>query len=74
MERSQRHEFLKRKASRGGAPSRAPFARPVRKQLVAKREGADDRRAITDLAASYGQRWVETEWLADVIKRHGLRA
>jgi len=46
----------------------------VRKQLVAKREGADDRRAITDLAASYGQRWVETEWLADVIKRHGLRA
>lgn len=33
-----------------------------------------DTRPITDLAASYGQRWVETEWLADVIRRHGLRA
>jgi len=32
-----------------------------------------DRQAITDLAASYGQRWVETDWLADVIRRHGLR-
>jgi quercetin dioxygenase-like cupin family protein len=33
-----------------------------------------DRRALVELAASYGQRWVETEWLPDVIRRYGLRA
>ena len=29
---------------------------------------------VAQLAARYGQRWVETDWLADVIRRHGLRA
>jgi quercetin dioxygenase-like cupin family protein len=33
-----------------------------------------DRKALTELAATYGQRWVDTDWLADVITRHGLRA
>jgi hypothetical protein len=33
-----------------------------------------DPRALAELAAGYGQRWVETDWLADVIRRHGLRA
>jgi quercetin dioxygenase-like cupin family protein len=33
-----------------------------------------DRRVLSELAASYGQRWVETEWLAEVVKRYGLRA
>ena len=35
---------------------------------------AGDRRALVELAARYGQRWVETEWLADVIRKYGLRA
>ena len=33
-----------------------------------------NRPAVTELAARYGQRFVETEWLADVVKRHKLRA
>jgi quercetin dioxygenase-like cupin family protein len=36
--------------------------------------GWSNREAISKLAAGYGQRFVETEWLADVIRRHGLRA
>ncbi len=36
--------------------------------------GWSNRRELVDLAASYGQRYVETDWVADVIKRHRLRA
>ena len=35
---------------------------------------ASDRKALSELAARYGQRWVQTEWLSDVISRFKLRA
>jgi len=43
-------------------------------QVGAMPGGWTPRPALTDLAASYGQHWVETDWLADVITRHSLRA
>jgi quercetin dioxygenase-like cupin family protein len=43
-------------------------------QVGALPGGWAPRPALTELAASYGQRWVKTDWVADVIKRHGLRA
>jgi hypothetical protein len=33
-----------------------------------------DQSAIARLAEGYGQRFVETDWLPDVISRFGLRA
>ena len=34
----------------------------------------EDLKVVSDLAARYGQRWVQAEWLPDVIARFGLRA
>lgn len=35
--------------------------------------GWGNRPAMLELSAHYGESWVDTDWLPDVIRRHGLR-